>query len=233
MTCKERREKRLARGLCADCGNTLDTDGSSCTKCRERRRRKYREDREWYAVLGICPYCRKEKLNKGEKMCLECREKGNEQNRRKYENMSTEKKVEYLKKDSEAGKRIYRERKESGICVKCGKRKAEKGKVMCSICLGKKRNRARRLYQEMHDILPREDRIAYGLCYICGEPLDGNRDWKVCSRCHERLAENMHKNRRQKSEENDIWKRENELIFNSQMRKYCETGTREEMIQCR
>ncbi len=228
---KELRKERAEQGVCTTCGGILDTDGKTCKACRKDQRDEYRKRREWHISLGICPYCGKERLYGEECMCIECRQKMYEGVCKRLENMSAGERKREKKRVREYNRELYQRRKQGNICVKCGKRKAEKGKVMCSICLGKKRNRARRLYQEMHDILPREDRIAYGLCYICGEPLDGNRDWKVCSRCHERLAENMHKNRRQQSGADHPWRRGNALLFNSQARKYCQTGERKGAVQ--
>lgn len=75
-------------------------------------------------------------------------------------------------------KETYKRRKTQGICVKCGKKKAVKGKVQCFECAEhqKEENRKNRKFYMEH-----------GICYRCGKnKLFG--DEKICPEC---LAENM------------------------------------------
>lgn len=85
----------------------------------------------YYKSIGYCPRCRgKNKLMGDEKNCPECRAKSYAQ----YLKRDKEKAREYLR---EWNKRKYHERKEQGICVRCGKRKAQHGIVRCALCNAK------------------------------------------------------------------------------------------------
>lgn len=83
----------------------------------------------------------------------------------------------------------YTNRKKAGLCVKCGKTKEVKEKVMCSICAEKQR-----VYQkETRDFLKR-----MGLCPRCGDKkLFG--DEKECPEC---LAKMYEVNKRSKMNRN-------------------------------
>ncbi len=222
---RELRKEREAKGVCTTCGGVLDTDGKTCMACRKKQREEYRKRREWYASLGICPYCGKEKLYGEERECIECRRKKYEKVRKRRESMTAEKREEERKRRREYERELYQRAKKENICPRCGKRKPENGKISCGICLARNRDRARELYREANDTVSRDDRIAYRLCYICGKQLGGNQDWKVCGRCRERCIENLPSGNQ--SGADHPWRRGNALLFDSQMRRYCKTGKRE------
>lgn len=58
--------------------------------------------------------------------------------------------------------------KSNGICVKCGKREAVYGTVLCGRCLAKRRSHEKSTSQ-------REYREDIGLCIICGRPVVSGR----------------------------------------------------------
>lgn len=72
----------------------------------------------------------------------------------------------------------YEEKKQKGICVKCGKESAQKGKVMCTKCAEKVKfeSAERRAFFKKHNI-----------CYRCGKnKLFGNE--KTCPECLAKVA---------------------------------------------
>lgn len=78
--------------------------------------------------------------------------------------------------DCEKQRKYYQKNAESGICVKCGKRKADSGFKTCSVCREKARVRA-------------AAKIAFytdkGLCPNCGKEKD-NPKYALCSSCYKK-----------------------------------------------
>ena len=223
---KKQREERVAQGLCTKCGSPIDTDGHWCDKCRKEAR----EARAMYLSYRICPVCRKEKLFGQEKACPECRAKKNENSARYSAKKIEEDEEAYKERKRQTGKRLYYRRKEKGMCTACGKRKPEEGKAKCGICLNKNKKGSRAWRARMDGGIPRVERVNYGLCYICGNPLDGR--WRLCARCRGRCAKILEESgARKKGREASPWGKDNELIFNRQLRQYCQTGEREGAVQ--
>ncbi len=139
LTQKERSancyKRRKENGLCPRCGRKLDRDGHYCSTCLGKVRESRREDREFYRSIGICPVCRKAILYGDEKTCIECRTYYAIY--REKHNLTNDQKEKYRNRFKEQRRNIYWERKEKGICTKCGKRKAMGGKSKCILCLEK------------------------------------------------------------------------------------------------
>ncbi len=185
------RQKRIAEGLCSECGGILDTDGKTCSRCRK----KWKERRDWYKSHGICPYCMKERLFGDEGRCPECRAKIAEGQSKWRKNRTDSEMAEYRAKGNAQKRKKENERKAEGMCTRCGKRRAKQGYVKCDICLGKFREYSKRHYDAKRYIknggILRKEYVENGLCYICGQPLD--RDGGACVRCTERIRENLKK----------------------------------------
>lgn len=83
-------------------------------------------------------------------------------------------------------KAIYHQRKEAGICVVCGKRPPEQGRVSCSRCLQKDRKKHEKS-REKGGHTPRCLLDGVDLCSRCGKdkPVEG---YKLCERCLKSLA---------------------------------------------
>ena len=117
-----------------------------------------------YVSLGICSRCHKGILGTQYKMCAECREKKAKVEAKRLARETPE--------QAEARKERVRTRyymnKSSGICVKCGKRNAVCGTVLCNRCLAKRRSCEKSTSQREY----REDK---GLCIICGRPAVSGR----------------------------------------------------------
>lgn len=139
-----------------------------------------KSDREFYKSIGICPVCGKNKLYGDEKACPECRAySANLMASKRAGNRDT-----YNSYQRDYSKSLYQRRKEQGICVRCGKRKANTGETRCLVCK-----------THMQKIRPpqdkREQRRIAGTCYFCGaEPLKG---MKVCKEHYEISMHNLSK----------------------------------------
>lgn len=217
---KKQRAERAAQGLCTKCGSPIDTDGHWCAKCRKDAR----EARAMFLSHGICPVCQKEKLFGQEKVCVECRAKKNELSAKYEARKKAEDGEAHRRRRNDNWMRMYYRRKEEGVCTACGKRKPEEGKAKCGICLNKNKEGSRAWRAHMDGGIPRVERTSYGLCYVCGNPLDG--EWKLCARCRKRMIAVMSQhNVQEKGRAASPWN--NELIFNRRLRRYCQTGEKE------
>jgi hypothetical protein len=134
----------------------------------------------FYKGIGICPNCRKRAPEPHKALCLECLEKRRESDER------------YRKTHRKKRKNTTTERrKQNGICVTCGIRKAVNGKTRCGICLEKQREQAK---ERRGAYLERYERPTYGMCYICGsKELYENRH--LCKRCYDNACKNIAKGR--------------------------------------
>lgn len=167
---KQWKENRKSQGLCVGCGKPIDRDGTYCAECRKKINTKTRETRKWYLEHNICPICRKNDLLGDETICPECRAQSTNNI------LSKRNRSEYNAYHSEWSRNTYRKRKELGICVKCGKRKATEANVTCALCRSKY-NETRRARARTSD---RSDRIKNGVCYFCNNPV--KEGYKVCEK---------------------------------------------------
>lgn len=141
-----------------------------------------REDRAFLLSLGICPRCQKRAIEPNKKMCYECL--GHERDRyhqRKADGSLEKKRI----RNSERKMSEYYRRKETGLCTRCGKRRAEHG-LLCNRCYVKYRIKQ----VARQDDIQRSERPSYGRCYICDaeELYDGH---KVCRLCYEKRLKTM------------------------------------------
>lgn len=187
--------KRKEQGLCTQCGNIPEIPGVMCNACKEKQRIRRIENRKYAIAHHICPRCGINKVLIG-KSCSDCLQKQSDYREKN--------KDEINKKLAIYGKNRYERLKSEGICIKCAKRKAEANHTMCSICLGHKRDYAERHYKKDVD---RHERPAYGLCYFCGDKLDG--EWRICSKCRDRCINNLPKT----PHKNEQWDRDNIALF--------------------
>lgn len=188
-------QKRKALGVCVYCGSPKEEGRGSkcmCASCSEKQRAYKDETRKFLKNIGLCPKCGKNSLWGNEKMCLECSATAYEENRRNREKRNAYAK-EYYKKSMEELKKL-------GLCRSCRKRNVEKGHTYCSTCLAKKRERSHGKVD-----IPRNERPSYGLCYICGRSLNGNK--KICPQCSEKMTKNL-----PKMGDNIYWRRQNRLL---------------------
>lgn len=179
---------RKEKGLCVKCGKCEPVENKSmCETCAEKHRNYIRESRKMCREIGICPVCQKNKLFGDEKTCPECLAK-------KMEFPSVKNPAPYKRKRS-----LYKWRKEQGLCTRCGKPNNNKTTVKCKTCLEKERLRGIEYRQKKTGVyIPRSERRHYGLCYFCGNEIDGYRN--VCEKCADNVTKNFHHEIKAKSE---------------------------------
>ena len=170
-------ERARKQGRCPRCGKPLDRQGFYCKACKDAVNRSKRENREFYRQHGLCTVCGKNKVFGDERTCPECRAKSKKK-------PSEEQRIKYNEKFKEYSRSLYADRKEKGICTRCGKRKAEKGKAKCGICLLKDAKAHRREFSK-------QDYTDMGLCYKCGKPV--KEGFKLCEECYEDNIKNLKK----------------------------------------
>ena len=115
------------------------------------------------------------------------------------------------RKNNEAFKRysknLYAERRKAGICVRCGKAKAVKGKAKCFMCQSKDNAIHRKRTENRQNI--KEYRKENHLCYCCGKPIDRPQG-QLCQKCWQIDYE------RGKSLKNDngkhLWRYDNQFL---------------------
>lgn len=110
----------------------------------------------------------------GRARCYECNE---EQNAYQSEH------PEYAQRHKERLRRRYKERRETGMCTRCGKRPASPGKTRCDICLAKDKIAHR-------SEISRTTAAGFGLCYTClKNPCKPG--YKVCPECYDKCMASL------------------------------------------
>lgn len=192
MGSKQTYDFRKASGICVRCGkNKAAENRVMCAECLEKERLRMQENRKALKDMGFCPRCGKNRLFGDENMCLDCRQKMYDYNKQHRNSCS---------------KNYIKIRKESGMCIKCGKRPPVFGKTKCAICAAKERIRARNYRMRKGIDVDRNERTGYEKCYFCGEPVIAGM--KVCEDCRIRCTKNFPRN----GGENEYWRNENKLI---------------------
>lgn len=135
--------------------------------------------REKRKAQGICTVCGKKESENGKTLCIDCKNKRGE-----YEKKYLKERRDYLK--------------ERGFCIKCGKERAMINSIYCDCCYEKAEkynqkyfeNHRQQIYQRNKLRLRalRADRAANGLCKECGKKLD-NPSFKRCTYCRVKEAE--------------------------------------------
>lgn len=179
---KNKREKQKMRyverkqeGKCCCCGKPIEEGNKTvyCDNCREKKK----ESRRAYIENGVCPICKKNQVFYDRPYCVDCWEK-NLKKSKEYRLIHSE---ILNKKSNERKHRQIIERKEQGLCTKCGKRKADYGKATCTLCRTKATEYKRQLCGY-------GARMTYpdGFCKICGEP--AYKNYKVCEKHYNNMV---------------------------------------------
>jgi hypothetical protein len=200
---KEIRKIRIANGQCPKCGKINDRESYYCTECLNKHNEYVKETRAFYREMGMCSECGKNKVFGSEKTCIDCQIK--QQERRIKRHQSEEQRIKDNQCRSKGAKMRYRERLETGICTRCGKRKAAQGKKKCQICLDKDALIHRQRYFDKPN--ERERRIENRLCYHCGQPLT-TETGKSCKACQKKFNDMA----LQREHDNPYWRHDNKLL---------------------
>ena len=161
----------------------------------------------WRKRMGLCVQCGKEKSFPGYVRCPECIEKTEESSRRCWAN--EEKRIRYNKRGAERHKELRLERKEKGLCTKCGKPIKGGTYITCARCREKK-NTARRAKNSRRPGEHFRERIEAGVCMFCGEEVEPG--YKLCKSCLKRVRENFKKSNGKSSEK---WRKEIDAQWNA------------------
>lgn len=178
--------KRKEAGLCIECGKPLNDGKLKCRDCRERINANRKELVHWYQDNGICPECRQNNLMGDERICPECSAKRYSQRIARY-NTNPE---EFKARDRLEQKKIRARRAEKGLCVKCGKVKADSGYKTCTKCRIKARNTKRNKRKDCK-VEQQREWVANGKCWLCGEPVFNHT--KLCEMHYEKSLEYIRK----------------------------------------
>lgn len=126
--------ERKEAGVCARCG-TRDERVSAgrvyCAKCVESQKEGKTRSREYRKSRKRCVRCgeKDERTQNGFTECGVCAEK----------EKNSPARIASKERYNEAQKKLRRERREAGVCTKCGMARDMEGYLMCSVCLAKQR----------------------------------------------------------------------------------------------
>ena len=162
---------------------------------------------EWYKAHGICTQCGQEDAVPGTTLCPECTAKRMEQCAKYWRSLSAETRQRIIQKKGEQRRALREQRKSLGLCVICGKRKAEVGKLHCTECLIK----IRRRNKECYDARRVKTNYSEGLCCRCNEPtLPGK---KLCAKHYDIARRGVEAARRGLTNTDHPWRGDNNMIF--------------------
>lgn len=183
---KERYYKCKENGICVNCHKREATKGLICDECRSKKNEYEREEYAFRKKHKICVRCGKEDAYGDSVFCLACKMDKRYSAKENYKNLS-----EAQSKKSQKLMDTYYLRKESGICVKCGKRHSEKGYVKCDVCRYSEKHKEM-LRRREQGILPK-DMGGNGIyCATCLKPVETKGN-KLCDRCYQNSLKNIAK----------------------------------------
>lgn len=148
---------------------------ASSISCRERRK-----------ALGLCVYCGKEPLIEGKTLCISCRDKKTADSSKRYATAKLNNLCGYCNEQPSNGLRYCdkcridrlkrdalrrRERAERGLCVTCGKDKAEQRTLVCELCTLKQMAKFHLGSFKNHKQLWELWKAHEGKCAITGVPI--------------------------------------------------------------
>lgn len=197
--------KYKINGLCTKCGKPALDGRTLCAECAEKHKVCSKEyyhknaqkiglkasEKRAAAVKEArkqrkCVVCLKAKADKGYSTCWRCRADRNDWARGRYDNETEEHREQRLKKGNERNRARKARLIEQGLCISCGKRKADKGRQMCSYCAERK-NAARRDKARQKGIIPQEMRGKGDYCKMCCKPV--NNGARYCPECAEKMVQ--------------------------------------------
>lgn len=199
---KERYNKRKSLGLCVDCGKPAD-NGCRCAECAKKASEYVSDVHKMRKEVGLCIYCDSPLDENSKQFCTYHKMEKRFQSQSDYGKIKeSDEYSEYRKKQTEYQKIRTENRKEQGMCVRCGKRKvySERSTRMCLQCLFKA-NKEQRNYRFNKQPFHRSDIIDGVHCKTCCKPVE-IQGAKQCNRCREISLLNL-----EKSREKHPWKK--------------------------
>lgn len=129
----------------------------------------------------LCRECKKQDAFTlaGHTLCAECRARNTELRAKTRKNNPQH--------ERDIAKKRYYERKKQGICANCGKRKPEKDRSLCKVCITKaNKKRALEAYAKRCEAEYKK------LCAIC-KSSPRIKEKRVCENCYKKLILNLEK----------------------------------------
>lgn len=165
----------------------------------------------FYKSKGICVNCCSEKAAKGRAKCLNCLDDDSVRKMLERSKWTPEKRETVNRSRSVRSKKQWQERKESGLCPRCGKRKPESGYVQCKYCRFKVAKQAEKLRRK-RGALPKDLMCDGYHCVCCGGEVYKT---KVCESCKKSLLKNLEKanETNRDSANNNSWHNTNKNFF--------------------
>lgn len=153
---------------------------------------------EYYAMLDrahLCHRCHKEKAFPGRKWCPECLEKKVMNNARQRERVRAN--PELIQKRQDYARALYHQRKDAGLCTRCGK-PATHGTYCYEHYIWMKRQIQKRTQKHRREALDRVNVRDYRrenrLCWFCGAPIEDGNPTKACNACRAKHGNWLQKN---------------------------------------
>jgi len=153
QTSKELYQERKGKHLCTKCGETAETNKTLCLHHLKAANRNQQAVIDRRKNKGLCQKCGT-KLTNGRKTCNNCLEK----------NVSKHRDDKWIP---------WIDRKKHGLCINCGQPNSTSNQL-CKRC-SKKRSKTEQLTWKQ--------RVANGLCGVCGKRLLANSSKTRCVIC--------------------------------------------------
>lgn len=134
-----------------------------------------KERREYLIARNRCIFCARQDAYTliGKRLCADCAQKQKEYN------------IEWREKNKERlrerKREVYKERSESGKCVKCGRKLDREGRKTCSRCA----NLQRKVDEKK---VVNKNRGSNGLCWTCNK-VPHEPGEKLCKACHDKMTQ--------------------------------------------
>lgn len=136
---------------------------------------------DYYKSHGICVDCGQENAKRGYVRCWRCLINRRELQAERKAEWSDEKRNAINKQSNEWWANARKERKENGLCPRCGGERKDKKFVMCEKCRAK-HNRQRANKRRENGVLSDDLRGDGLFCNVCLKPVEHEGD-KLCGRC--------------------------------------------------
>ena len=213
--CAERhrrnRQSRIKNGICVRCGKPNSNGKSVCDECTAKRKEESKKYRTQRAELGMCIQCGARKTAPGKKRCEFCLANQAEFSTRKFENLSEEEKNSVRKKRNSQEKIRKEKARESGLCVKCHKRKPSRGHSTCTECRVAYRKASKKWRENNKKYPTYEECIEQGICTTCRTNKATHK--KLCEICYNKNMENIKKANAAPRKTEHFWVQDNRAIF--------------------
>lgn len=172
-------------------------------KARTHERERARRQTADRLARGVCAKCGRNPAEPGRRLCGPCAETRREAERIRYANARAAglkyggRNIEPKRRSARAASRNRRQaRRESGRCLRCGRRPPVEGGATCEPCRETRQAAERELYAA---------RRASGLCARCGAPTTDRGS--TCARCLALEAERGRPERRNARSRQRYWER--------------------------